>query len=208
MIWELSAFISLALAAYVLGSVPTAYLMVRAANGEDIRELGSHNVGALNAYRTVGTWAGLAVLLVDMGKGVLAVVVPRMMGVDDWVLFVTTPLVVAGHNWPVFLNFRGGKGAAAIFGISLVIVPWLTVITAGPSLLVMILLRNVVLGAAFGFILLNTMLWATGQGGQQVGLCLLLTFLVTGTYVLNVRDHIVASIKSRQWKKLFLDLAG
>jgi glycerol-3-phosphate acyltransferase PlsY len=145
LIWELSALISLALAAYVLGSVPTAYLVVRATKGRDICELGSHNVGALNAYRTVGAWAGLTVLLVNMGKGILAVVVPRLFGVDDWVLFVTTPLVVAGHNWPVFLNFRGGKGAAAIFGISLVIVPWLTVITAGPSLLVMILLRNVVL---------------------------------------------------------------
>ena len=208
MIWELGTFISLALAAYVLGSVPTAYLMVRAAKGRDIRELGSHNVGALNAYRAVGSWAGLVVLLVDMGKGILAVVVPRLMGLDDWVMFITTPLVVAGHNWPVFLNFRGGKGAAAIFGISLVIVPWLTVVTVGPSLLVMILLRNVVLGAAFGFVLLNTMLWATGQGGQQVVLCLLLTFLVTGTYMLNERDHIFASVKARRWKALFLDLAG
>lgn len=118
------------------------------------------------------------------------------------------PLVIAGHNWPIFLNFRGGKGAAAIFGISLVIVPWLTVITAGPSLLVMILLRNVVLGAAFGFILLNTMLWVTGQGAQQLSLCLLLTFLVTGTYLLNERGRIFTSIKARQWKRLFLDLAG
>ena len=97
---------------------------------------------------------------------------------------------------------------AAIFGISLVIVPWLTAITAGPSILVMLLLRNVVLGAAFGFILLNTLLWLTGQGAEQVGLCLLLTLLVTGTYVLNVREHIVSSIKARQWRKLFLDLAG
>ena len=53
------------------------------------------------------------------------------------------------------------------------------------SILVMLLLRNVVLGAAFGFILLNTLLWLTGQGAEQVGLCLLLTLLVTGTYVLN-----------------------
>ena len=102
----------------------------------------------------------------------------------------------------------GGKGAAAIFGISLVIVPWLTVITAGPSILVMLLLRNVVLGAAFGFILLNILLWVTGQGAEQVGLCLLLTLLVTGTYVLNVREHILSSIKARQWRELFLELAG
>jgi len=205
---ELFPVVSMALAAYVLGSVPTAYIVVRAVKGEDIRDVGSHNVGALNAYRRVGAWAGLTVLLVDGAKGVLAVVAPRLLGIDEWALFITTPLVVAGHNWPVFLNFRGGKGAAAIFGISLVIVPWLTVITAGPSILVMVLLRNVVLGAAFGFILLNILLWVTGQAAQQVSLCLLLTLLVTGTYVLNVRNHILSSIKARQWRALFLKLAG
>ncbi len=200
--------ITLALGAYFLGSVPTAYILVRWLKGEDIRDNGSHNVGALNTYRQAGIFAGLVVLLVDMGKGILAVVVPRLIGVDDWLLFITTPLVVAGHNWPVFLNFRGGKGAAAIFGISLVIVPWLTAITAGPSILVMLLLRNVVLGAAFGFALLNGLLWATGQGGQQVGLCLLLTVLVTGTYLFNIREHVLSSIKTRQWRKLFLNMAG
>jgi len=208
LIQETFIVISLALGAYVLGSVPTAYILVRWMEGEDIRDFGSRNVGALNAYNRTGVWAGLLVLLVDTAKGVLAVAAPRLLGVDPWVLFITTSLVVAGHNWPVFLNFRGGKGAAAIFGISLVIVPWLTVITVGPSILVMLLLRNVVLGAALGFILLNTLLWVTGQGAEQVGLCLLLTLLVTGTYVLNVRDHILTSIKARRWRRLFLDLAG
>ncbi len=208
MIQETFIVISLALGAYVVGSVPTAYILVRWMEGEDIRDFGSRNVGALNAYNRTGAWAGLLVLLVDTAKGVLAVAAPRLLGVDPWVLFITSPLVVVGHNWPVFLNFRGGKGAAAIFGISLVIAPWLTIITAGPSILVMLLLRNVVLGAAFGFILLNTLLWVTGQGAEQVGLCLLLTLLVTGTYVLNVRDHIFASINARRWRQLFLDLAG
>ena len=208
MIQETFIVISLALGAYVVGSVPTAYILVRWMKEEDIRDVGSRNVGALNAYNRTGAWAGLLVLLVDTAKGVLAVAAPRLLSVDPWVLFITTPLVVAGHNWPVFLNFRGGKGAAAIFGISLVIVPWLTVITVGPSILVMLLLRNVVLGAALGFILLNTLLWVTGQGAEQVGLCLLLTLLVTGTYVLNVRDHIFASINARRWRQLFLDLAG
>ncbi len=208
MIQELLAVISLALAAYVLGSVPTGYILVRLVKGGDIRDLGSRNVGALNTYQQAGVWAGLTVLLVDTAKGVLAVTVPRLVGVDDWALFITTPLLIAGHNWPVFLGFRGGKGAASILGISLVVVPWLTAITAGPSILVMLLLRNVVLGAASGFIMLNVLLWATGQGAQQLGLCLLLTLLVTGTYLVNVRGHIVSSIKTRQWRELFSDLAG
>ena len=198
----------LAVGAYVIGSVPTAYILVRLTKGQDIREMGSRNVGALNTYQQLGAWAGLTVLVLDTSKGVSAVVVPRLIGIDDWALFVTTPLVVAGHNWPVLLGFKGGKGAAAIFGISLVIVPWLTVITAGPSILVMLLLRNVVLGAAFGFIMLNILLWVTGQGAQQVGLCLLLTVVVTGTYLINVREHIISSIRARQWRELFLELAG
>ena len=200
--------ITLAIGAYVLGSVPTGYILVRLVKGEDIRDVGSRNVGALNTYRQAGAWAGLTVLLVDTAKGVLAVTAPRLAGIDDYALFITTPSVVAGHNWPVFLGFRGGKGAASIFGISLVIVPWLTVITAGPSILVMLLLRNVVLGAAAGFIMLNVLLWVTGQGAQQVGLCLLLTALVTGTYLINQRGHIVSSIKARRWRALFLELAG
>ncbi len=205
---ELFAVISLALGAYFLGSIPTAYILVRWVKGQDVRDGGSHNVGALNTYRQAGIPAGIAVLLVDMAKGVLAVVVPRLVGAEDWVLFLTTHLVVAGHNWPVFLNFRGGKGAAAIFGISLVIVPWLTAITAGPSILVMLLLRNVVLGAALGFALLNVLLWVTGQGAQQASLCLLLTVLVTGTYLINIREHVVSSIKTREWRELFLNMAG
>ena len=208
MILELTAVIALAPGAYVWGSIPTAYLLVRWLKGQDIRDSGSHNVGATNAYRQAGSWVGTAVLLVDMVKGVLAVLVPTLLGVGDWALFITTPLVVAGHNWPVFLNFKGGKGAAAIFGISLVIVPWLTITTAGPSILVMLLLRNVVLGAALGLALLNTLLWLTGQGGQQVGLCLLLTLLVTGTYLINIREHVFSSIKARQWRELFLHMAG
>lgn len=208
MFLEFSAVISLALGAYFLGSIPTAYILVRWLKGQDIRDSGSHNVGALNAYRQAGVWAGFSVLLVDMAKGILAVAVPRLIGYDDWVLFVTTPLVVAGHNWPVFLQFKGGKGAASIFGISLVIVPWLTVITVGPSILVMLLLRNVVLGAAFGFLLVNILLWVMGQGSQQIGLCLLLTILVTGTYLINIREHVVTSIKDKQWRELFLDMAG
>ena len=79
--------------------------------------MGSRNVGALNTYQQVGAWAGLTVLLVDTAKGVLAVTVPRLVGVDDWALFITTPLMVAGHNWPVFLGFRGGKGAATALGV-------------------------------------------------------------------------------------------
>lgn len=191
-----------------MGSVPTAYLVVRIARGADIRELGSRNVGAFNAYRQVGPWGGVLVLLADTAKGVLAVAVPRLAGADDWTLFVTTPLVVAGHNWPVFLNFRGGKGAASILGVSLALMPVLTVIAVVPGLLVMLQLRNLVLGAAFGMAILNALLLATGQDANMIALCVFLTLVVTVTYLVSVRRHIATSVKARQWRELFMEMTA
>ena len=197
----------LGLGAYLLGSVPTAYILVYLVKGVDIRRVGTGNVGALNTFKQVGPWGGMLVLAVDGGKGALASLVPQWAGVPEWTIFLTTPLLVAGHNWPVFLGFRGGKGAAAIFGISLAVVPVLTLIVVVPTVLMMALLRNVVLGAAFGFILLNSLLLATEQGADQVALCGSLTLVVTATYLISAREHITNSIKGRQWRQLFTGLA-
>ena len=107
----------------------------------------------------------------------------------------------------VFLGFRGGKGAAAIFGMSLALVPWLTLIALLTAAFVALLLRNVVLGSAFGFVFLNTLLVATGQSPQMVALCILLTMLVTATYLFAIREHVAASVRTRQWRHLFLGMA-
>ena len=122
-------------------------------------------------------------------------------------VFFTTALVVAGHNWPVFLNFRGGKGAAAIFGISLAVVPLLVLITLAVVALIVLVIRNVVLGVAFGFIMLDTLLLVTGQGAEQVVLCIFLTLVVTVTYLISLRDHVTNSIREHRWKELFTGLA-
>ncbi len=204
---DLVVAILLGLGAYSLGSVPTAYVLVRLVKGADIREAGTGNVGALNTYHQVGLWGGLLVLAVDAGKGALAVLVPAWAGAPDWTMFLTTPLVVAGHNWPMFLGFRGGKGAASIFGISLVVAPVLTLITLGPVVLVVLLIRNVVWGTAFGFVLLNTLLVATQQSTGQIAHCAALTVLVTASYLVSIRERISTSIRTRQWRELLTGLA-
>jgi len=101
--------IPLSIGAYLLGSIPSAYILVYMVRGVDIRQVGTRNVGAMNAFDQVGPWGGLLVLLADGGKGVLAALLPGWVGAPDWVVFLTATLAVAGHNWPVFLNFRGGK---------------------------------------------------------------------------------------------------
>ena len=187
--------------------MPTAYLVVRLVKGVDIRKAGSGNVGALNTYHVSGFGPAMLVLLADTAKGVLAVGIPWLVGADYWVIFATTPSVVIGHNWPVFLGFRGGRGAAAILGISLIMVPLLTVASLVPSLLLMWLLRNVVVGAALGFVMVNVLIATTGQPADQAALCYFLTFLVSAAYLIAHRRHIVESIKHRRWRRLFFELS-
>ena len=182
--------------------------MVRLVKGVDIRKAGSGNVGALNTYHVLGFGPAMLVLLADTAKGVLAVSIPWLVGADYWVIFATTPSVVIGHNWPVFLGFRGGRGAAAILGISLIMVPLLTVASLVPSLLLMWLLRNVVVGAALGFVMVNVLIATTGQPADQAALCYFLTFLVSAAYLIAHRRHIVESIKHRRWRRLFFELSG
>ena len=115
--------LGLVLCAYLLGSLPTALLVVRLMTGEDVRRKGSGNVGATNALRAAGWKAGVAVTLIDVAKGVLAVwLIQRYNPESSWVSAAMLAVVV-GHCYPVWLKFRGGKGVAAGFGAFLVIEP-------------------------------------------------------------------------------------
>ncbi|HEX4954259.1 MAG TPA: glycerol-3-phosphate 1-O-acyltransferase PlsY [Thermoanaerobaculia bacterium] len=108
---------------YLLGSVSFSYLIVRYLVGEDIRSLGSGNAGATNVLRTTGTKAGLLTLLCDVGKGAGAVAVAKLLDGGAWVVGLAALAVVAGHCFPVFLSFRGGKGVATGAGVAAVLTP-------------------------------------------------------------------------------------
>ena len=104
---------------YLVGSIPTAYIFGRALKGIDIREHGSGNMGATNAMRVLGRGPGIVVLLLDIIKGAVATtVVANISGISDsWMPVVLGLVAVAGHNWTVFLNFKGGKGIATSLGV-------------------------------------------------------------------------------------------
>ena len=117
------------LAAYLLGSIPTGYLLTKLLKGQDIRQAGSGNVGATNVARVVGKVPGLIVLLLDAGKGALAAgPMPGWWpGADAPALSMLRLLagmaVVIGHDYPCFLRFRGGKGIATAMGVLLALLP-------------------------------------------------------------------------------------
>ena len=194
----------LAVGAYLLGSISPSYLLVRLTTGEDVRQTRSRNAGTLNTYHRLGLMGGLAVLLLDAGKGALAVLAPTLLNAPEWTVFATAPLVLMGHNWPVFLKFRGGKGAAVLLGVSLGLFPLVTAICLVPVALVMLLLRNVVAGAAAGYVLVCLVLIFTGTEWQMVALSILLAVLAGGTYLYGFQRAISAMIKSGQWRSLIL----
>lgn len=110
--------------AYLLGSIPTAYIIGKLRKGTDIRNIGSHNMGAMNTFYSVGFWWGALVLLVDMGKGAASVAIAQALGVHQFVVFGAGILAVVGHNLPVFLKFKGGKGGATALGVLITLMPW------------------------------------------------------------------------------------
>ena len=104
---------------YLIGSIPTAYWMGRLCKGIDIRQFGSGNVGATNAFRVLGKIPGTIVFLIDVLKGTAATtIVGDLFGLGHvWQRVLLGVVVVAGHNWTIFLNFKGGKGIAASLGV-------------------------------------------------------------------------------------------
>ena len=120
--WEI--IIAALVIAYLLGSIPTAYIIGKLHKIEDIREVGSRNMGAMNTIYSVGFWWGAIVLLVDIGKGVTAVVIADMFPVSELAVVLAGAAAILGHRYPVFLKFRGGKGGATTLGVLFYLIPW------------------------------------------------------------------------------------
>jgi acyl phosphate:glycerol-3-phosphate acyltransferase len=110
--------------AYLLGDIPFGYLLVKLTTGRDVRASGSGNIGATNVLRTTGRAAGVATLLLDIGKGYLAVwLTGRLTGGDVRWMSGAALAVMIGHSYPVFLHFRGGKAMASFVGAWLCLTP-------------------------------------------------------------------------------------
>ncbi len=124
----MTAFILLAIGAYLLGSVPSAYLVARWRRGIDIRQHGSGNVGAANVMASVSKWWSIPVTLFDIGKGALTVWVAQLLELGPVQQVTVGILTIIGHNWPVFLRFRGGRGAFTSLGVITMLSPKLGLI--------------------------------------------------------------------------------
>jgi acyl phosphate:glycerol-3-phosphate acyltransferase len=145
----MQAILSL-LAAYLLGSIPFGYLIVKLASGADVRETGSGGTGATNVSRKAGKAAGIVTLALDALKGAAAVLVARRLTGEagtSWVVGAAAALAVIGHCYPVWLKFKAGKGVATGLGVFLAVAPWATLAAMAVFIIVVWRTRYVSLGS-------------------------------------------------------------
>ncbi|OGO31541.1 MAG: hypothetical protein A2Z29_10720 [Chloroflexi bacterium RBG_16_56_11] len=179
------------LVGYLLGSVPTAYIAGRVVRGKDIRLIGDRNAGAANAYRELGPLAGITVGLLDAAKGILAILIARAGDMPQAVVLLAGLATVIGHNWPVFLGFRGGRGVSTTLGIMLVLVTLPLLILALPTLLILFVRKNVTPAMAFLFIALPLVEWWRGVPPLLIAYGVLLPALVGITHFFRVGGRAV-----------------
>jgi glycerol-3-phosphate acyltransferase PlsY len=148
--------------AYLLGSIPFAYIMGRLVKGVDIRKVGGGNMGAVNTMREIGPVPGFTVLLADMAKGALAILVAQWLDIPLFWVFVAGGVVVAGHNWPVWLKFKGGQGLATTLGVLLALIPVEFAISFAIMVVVVLITSNMRLGPAIGLVFLPLIIWLMG----------------------------------------------
>lgn len=118
----------LVIGAYLLGSVPTAYLVAKWRRGIDIRRYGSGNVGVSNVLAAGARWSSLIVIVFDLAKGFAPVYVARLINLELYQQVTVGLVAIAGHNWPVFLRFNGGRGILAALGVVFALAPWLALV--------------------------------------------------------------------------------
>ncbi len=178
------------LLAYFVGSIPTGYLAGKFLLGIDIREHGSKSTGATNVFRTLGKPAAIAVLAIDIGKGVIAVGLVRAIYIWDWfpalpadwqnwLLLGVAIMAVLGHSKSVFLNFSGGKSVATSLGVLFMLNGWLALGTLATFLTVMAFTRIVSLSSILAAIAVNAIAL-----GLQLPLPYILFTLLAGMYVI------------------------
>jgi len=179
---------------YLLGAIPFGIIIGRLTKGIDLREYGSHRTGATNALRTLGTRAAAAVFVLDVAKGVFAVLLARFLFADDpmveWAAGVAGFAAIVGHNWSVFISFSGGRGVATSAGALGAMSIWTIAILVPIVAIVIWRSRYVSLGSIVGAIaapIITALLAVIGAATiPAIGYALASGLLVTAAHADNI----------------------
>jgi len=187
--------------AYLLGSLPFAYIITRRIKGEDIREVGTRNMGAMNTIYRVGFGWGLLVLLLDMAKGALAILVARWLDTPENIELAAAGVSVIGHMFPVFLKFRGGKGGATAVGILALLMPKAIPLAVGIFILALLLTRYPTFSYALALLCAPFVAWLGYESGKWVLFSVTLLLMVLLRYLPRLLEM---RSTGGNWKRVFI----
>src|SRR2546425_4147127 len=166
--------------AYLLGAIPFGYLLVKFKTGDDVRAKGSGNIGATNVMRTSGRIAGFATLLLDIGKGYLAVWIAYRVCGCSTLMSAAALTVMAGHAYPVFLRFKGGKAVATFVGAFLCLTPWALAIETIVFIVVVGWTPHISLGSIVGAATFSFGVWLI----EKPPLSVLAASIIAGVFII------------------------
>ena len=178
---------------YLLGCIPTAYIAGRLTKGRDIRQLGDGNMGAQNAFRELGAKTGVVVGIVDASKGAMAILIAQTTNTHQVVILLAGSAVVIGHNWPVFLGFKGGRGESATIGVLLVLITQPMLLVSSIAAAVLFKTGNVIKASAVLFMPLALVCWWLGVSGLLIAYSIGLPCLIGFTHFLRTRRNLIRS---------------
>ncbi|MCJ7769136.1 MAG: glycerol-3-phosphate acyltransferase [Dehalococcoidales bacterium] len=189
------------IAAYFLGSIPTAYIVGRLRKGIDIRQVGSRNMGAMNVFYNVGFLYGLLVLLTDIGKGAAAVALARWLEVPIAAELIAGAIAVLGHSFPVWLRFRGGKGGAPLIGVFVFLMPWGLAIAFPLFALLALLTRFPTLSYSLALLTFPFVAWLIYHDGIYIIYSILMLLIPFIRYIPRIKEM---RTRGGSWKHVVL----
>ncbi|MGH9501096.1 MAG: glycerol-3-phosphate 1-O-acyltransferase PlsY [Terriglobales bacterium] len=188
---------------YLLGTVPFGYILVRIFRGEDVRKMGSGNIGATNVSRT-SPLLGLLTLALDGLKGLMAVVITRTLFPGQaFLLGAAAVIAILGHMFPLWLNFRGGKGVATGLGAFAPLVPRSILVTVGVFVAIFLIFRYVSLAAMLAAALFPALIWALEPAKRVplAGFAALSSLLIITKHHQNIGRLLAHTEPRFQWRK-------
>lgn len=171
---------------HVCGSVPSGLWLVQAFHGIDIRNYGSKNIGTTNVFRTVGPKTAVLVLAADALKGIVAVAIVSHFFANPLLDVVTALGALLGHNYSLFLGFKGGKGVATALGLLIFLMPKVAVGSFGVWLVLVLLTRYVSLGSIVAAVVTPLLAWYLAYPAAYVGFATIAAFFVVVRHKENI----------------------
>ena len=176
---------------YLLGSIPTAYIAGRITKGRDIRQMGDGNMGAQNAFRQLSPMTGVIVGIIDAAKGALAVLIAYAAGIPQPAVLLVGTAAVIGHNWPVFLGFRGGRGESTTIGVFSFLVTLPMLISGGLAIAVLLKTGNVIKTSIVLFASLPLFCWWFAVPGLLIVYSIFLPSLIGVTHYIRTKQRLI-----------------